>query len=366
MIINFIQDVATPHNNALLKALNERTDVKLNIWYAYEKSGKYNWSKDFTNQIKKARIFGFSGINWGFAKYVLTHPDEKYFIVGWKNHTIRFLIPLFWLLRRPYNMWFDLPRDNMERGSFKTVMREVFYGMLKRSKARIFCVGKMTVDYFRSREFPEDRLINLPIFVDITKTKKNYKDKKEKIWGRYNVKGGDLFLTAGSRLVYEKGFDILIDAINILPRHIRKKTKTLIVGSGEEKENLLKMIKEYDLEKNIFIEGWMEIDDFKACIANSDVFVHPARFDAYGGSIFAMTVETPVIGSRGAGAAIDRIVDAQNGCLFDVEDANFLMTIIQRYFLHSDLLSPMGAAARRTAEMWSPAIGAEIIVRGAY
>ena len=176
MVINFVQDVATPHNNALLKALNERADVELNIWYAYGKSGQYNWNHDFTNEIKKAHIFGFNRINWDFVRYVLKHKDEKYFIIGWKNHTMRFLIPVLWFLRRPYNMWFDLPRDNIERSGFKTAFRELFYNMLKGSKARVFCVGKMAVDYFRNRGFSEERLINLPIFVDIAKTKKDYEN----------------------------------------------------------------------------------------------------------------------------------------------------------------------------------------------
>lgn len=362
MVINFIQDVATPHNNALLKALNERADVELNIWYAYGKAPQYNWKKDLTNEIKKAHIFGFNRINWSFVRYVLTHQDEKYFIIGWKNHTMQFLIPVLWLLRRPYNMWFDLPQDNMERGSLKTALRNIFYGMLKGSNARVFCVGKMTVDYFKRRGFPGNSLINLPIFVDITKTKKDYENKKREIFNKYNIEDGDLFLSAGSRLVYEKGFDLLIDAINLLPQDIKKKTKTLIVGSGEEKANLLSMIKKYDLEKNIFIDDWMEINAFKACIANSDVFVHPARFDAYGGTIFGMSVGTPVIGSRGAGAAVNRIVDGENGYLFDVEDVNSLMAIIEHCFLHSELFDSMNVAAREAAEMWSPEIGAEIIV----
>jgi len=363
MVINFIQDVATPHNNALLKSLNERTDVELNIWYAYEKKVQYKWKKDIANEIKKAWIFGSGSINWSFVKYVLTHKDEKYFIVGWANQTIRFLIPLLWLLRRPYNMWFDLPRDNMERGSFKTALREVFYGMLKGSNARVFCVGKMTVDYFKSRGFPEKRLINLPIFVDITKTKKDYENKKGEIFNKYNIKDGDLFLTAGSRLVYEKGFDILIDAIHFLPEEISNNTRTLIVGSGEEKARLLRMISKYGLENNVFIEDWMEIDEFKACIANSHVFVHPARFDAYGGTIFAMSVGTPVIGSRGAGAAVDKIIDGRNGYLFDVGDTGSLKAIIDRCFQGRESLAFLAVAARKTSEMWSPEIGAEIIVR---
>jgi glycosyltransferase involved in cell wall biosynthesis len=363
MVINFIQDLATPHNNTLLKALNERADVKLNIWYAYEKASQYNWAQDFTNEIKKARIFGYNRINWSFIRYVLTHKDEKFFIIGWKNHTIRVLIPFFWLLRYPYSMWFDLPRDNTGRSSFKTVLREVFYYILKKSKTRIFCVGSMTVDYFKNRGFSQKRLINLPIFVDITKTKQDYGNKREEILNKYNIKDGDLFLTAGSRLIYEKGFDLLIDAINLLSQDIKKKTKTLIIGSGEEKANLLIMIKKYGLEKNILIEDWMEIDDFMACIANSDVFVHPARFDAYGGTIFAMSVDIPVIGSKGAGAAVDRIVDGQNGYLFDIEDVKSLAGIIEYCYLHRELFDSLNVAARKTAAKWSPEIGAQTIVK---
>jgi len=360
MIINFVQDIATPHNNILLKELNNDKDINLNIWYCHEKHPQYNWDHDLTNEIKEAKIYKSFGIDWKFIKYCLNNKDEKYFIVGWQNPSTKLLIFLFWILNRPFNIWFDYPQDNSKRSILKNVFREFYYFLLKISKAKVFGVGKMTLEYFKNRGFKEERLINLPIFVDISKTKEDYLYKKEEIYKKYNIKDKDLFMSAGSRLIYEKGYDILIDAISLLDDNIKNSIKCVIVGKGEEKDNLEKQIKKCKLENNIFIEEWLEIEDFKAIIANSDIFIHPARFDAYGGTIFSMALGTPVIGSNKAGAAIDRIENSTNGLLYSGTTEE-LVNSIHFVFNNKHMLSDFSKKSIEVASLWHPKNGLEII-----
>lgn len=359
--LDFIQDLASPHNNVLIKAVEEASDIDIDLWYCNEKPTQYNWTKDLTNEIKEANIYKPRSVDWDFLKHCLTHKKRKYLIVGWANINTRLLFILFWLLRRPYNVWFDFPQDGASRNPLKKFLREFFYFILNTSKAKVFCVGKMTIDYFKNRGFDEKRLVNMPIFVDISKTKKDYISHKAEIHKQYNVQTGQLLLSAGSRLVYDKGFDVLIDAIALLPKEQQQQLKCVIVGKGEEQKNLQHQITKHNLEDIIIMEEWLEFDDFQALIAVSDILIHPCRFDAFGATIFAHALGTAAIGSVGAGAAFDRIVDGENGYLYENDDPQALSDLLVKCLDEKDSLAQLGEAGRKTAEQWAPAVGNTIL-----
>lgn len=364
MIINLIQDIPTPHNNVLIKELVKDSGIELKLWYAARSHNQYGWSKDLSDEIIKSNIYGYDKVSWDLVRYALKNRDEKYIIIGWGNPTTRALVLVLWLLRRPFNIWTDLPNDNLKRNIAKKIIREFYYFMLKTSRTKIFCVGKSTIEYFLKRGFSENRLLNLPIFIDIDKIREDYGFNRDGIKKKYCIYDGDLFLLSGSRLIHEKGFDLLIEAISLLPQNKKSKVKAVIVGKGEEKENLLELISRYKLKSNIFIEEWMDIEDFKACIANSDFFIHPARFDAYGNTIYAMGLGTPVIGSFQAGAANDLVINGVNGFLYNSEETGELARLIEYVFDNRELLKGMSSEAVKASKKLSPVNGVITIKEG--
>tara|TARA_R110000868_G_scaffold189695_1_gene432862 strand:+ start:46933 stop:48036 length:1104 start_codon:yes stop_codon:yes gene_type:complete len=362
MKLNFIQDIASPHNNVIAAALEGDSDIDLNLWYCQNQAAMYGWKEDLTNAIKPAMMYKHKSIDFKFLWYCLTKKDEKFLIVGWQNINTKILFILFFLLRRKYSVWFDCPNDSSSRNPIKKIVREFFYDLLKYSNAHVFGVGKMTLDYFKDRGFSEKRLTNLPIFVDISKTPEQYQANKVNIYKKYNVNEGDLFLSSGSRLVYDKGFDILIDAIAQLPKDIQKHTKCVIVGKGEEKENLEKQIKANGLEQNIFMEEWMDIEDFRSLASSSHAFIHCARFDAYGGgTLNAMAAACMVIGTFQSGSAPDRVVSEESGFLYDASDKGRLTEIILWCFNNKKRCAEMSKKAFEIALLWHPSQGVETL-----
>lgn len=362
--INLIQDVATPHNNVLIKSLCENPDIRLNLWYAKDQDlNSYQWSKNITHEHKRATIYG-ERFNWSFLRYCLTHPNERYVIVGWMNTNTRWLHLLFFLLGRPYNHWTDLPNPIGELVRFpQQIIRWVAYKILKWSKSRVFTVGKMTREALKKWDFPSLRLVDLPIFVDLENDLSIYRDKKEDIRKKYSLQEGDFLLSSGSRIVYEKGYDLLINAISLLDLEMRKRLKTIIVGSGKQVPELEDLIRRLGLSDQVILEKWLSIEDFKALIANSNVFIHPARVDSYGGTTLGMSVGMPVIGSTGAGAAVDRIEHGKNGFLYEPEDVQTLANLIALLFSDPEMCRRMGQEAWKTAQAWPPSKGCEILVQ---
>ncbi len=363
MKINLIQDIATPHNNVLISELLSQTDVTLNLWYAVNSdTNLYQWTVDLTNEHKIANIYGTS-FNWRFIKYCLLHRDEKYIIVGWANINTMLLTFLFFLLRRPFNHWTDIP-DSHDKNirCHKIFFRWIAYQVLKNSKSLIFSVGITTIKYFLGLGFSEKRLINLPIFVEVNNDLNKYKANQSIIFTKFGIRQGDFLITSGSRIVKEKGYDLLINAVSKLKSEIKENLKVIIVGSGPNLDDLKQQVFDLRLSKQIIFIEWLPIDDFKLIIANSEIFIHPARIDSYGGTTLGMSMGVPVIGSFEAGAAIDRISSGVNGFLYHAEDINSLSNYISLLYELPILRKKMASEAYKTALQWPPSRGVEIII----
>ena len=348
----------------LIEQFVGRGDVEIKLWYANaQDEEKYQWKTDISSEHLSATIYGKS-FNWRFLRYCLSHKKQRFVTVGWANTNTKLLHLLFFLLRRPFNHWTDLPDPKRVKvTSYKrTLLRRVGYGILRNSRCKVFCVGKVTVECFLDWGFPASKLVNLPIFVSVDEDIEAYKERKLELMQRYDVPHDGFMISAGSRLIYDKGYDLLIKAIEQLSEEIRYKLKVIIVGSGEESNNLVKKIDDLGLNDTICLENWLDITDFKSLIANSDVFVHPSRFDAYGGTILGMALGVSVIGSTGAGAAVDRIVHGINGFIYEVEDTHALADYITQLLTDPDLKQRLSRAGRETALQWHPQRGVEILL----
>ncbi len=363
--INLIQDIATPHNNVLIRQFKDCENVSLKLWYALDGNLRlYQWSSNITHEHFSAEIYG-SKFSWNFIRHCISSPKEQFILVGWANTNTKILHLLFFLMRRPYNHWTDLPSKKMVRNSgLRQIFRWFFHKILRYSKAKIFCVGTITMDYFRKLGFSENRLVNLPIFVEIEENFESYRSMRPNIQKRYNMTEDSFVVSAGSRIVYSKGYDLLIRAVGLISPDIRNSIKVLIVGSGPCVGDLEQLIAELGLSKQIIIEKWLDISDFKALIANSNVFVHPARADAFGSTTLGMALGVPVIGAYQAGAAIDRINQGINGFLYNADDIQALANLITLLYQNPQLCRRMGQEARKTALSWPPKLGVDIIIEG--
>ena len=120
------------------------------------------------------------------------------------------------------------------------------------------------------------------------------------------------------RLIKEKNANKLIEAVGL----IKKKNPEIyctIVGEGPEKENLVKLVKDLNLEKNIQFIGFMQ--DHNGVISlmrSSKLFVLPSTREGFGIVVLeAMTAGLPVIGvnSKNSRCMSELIKDGENGVL---------------------------------------------------
>lgn len=364
--LNILSDLATPHNNSLIRALSSAPGLRVNLYYAMSHWEGLPWKENLHDAVGKAEIFGEKRVNLRLLWRALSHRREKYLLVGWANPTIRAILVAFWALRRPFMFWSDHPDEGRPRPLLKALIRRCFFHMVKVRASYVFAVGRHTVRYFEGRGFPPEKLINLPIFIEVGERREDLPERRREVRARYGVLGHELLYVAASRFVYAKGFDVLIRAAALIDRALLLRFRLLLIGHGPEEPALRRLISEHGLEDRVTVEGWMAPEQFEATVAAADVFVHPARFDAFGGgTLHAMAAGVPVIGSDGAGTALERVEHGVNGLIFRNGNEQELAERLTFFLEHPDAIPRMGARARETAEEWPPERGARILIEAA-
>jgi glycosyltransferase involved in cell wall biosynthesis len=358
-----VQDIATPHNNVLLQALQARGDVLLSLWYCQPNPAQYGFKEDLANAVVPARYYHPTRPDLKFLWHILTLPRAHHvLVVGWMNPSTKILLFLLTLTRRPFAMWFDNPADRLPRSWLKNAVREFFYATVRLSRAQVFAMGRRAVQFFAARGFAPSRLINLPIVVELPDLQP-FLAKRAALRKKYAVPKGGVLFVCGSRLVPAKGFDLPIQALAQMPPTERLKTRLVIVGKGPEKARLAALVAQHDLEAQVHFEEWLDFPDFQALMSASDAYLHPARFDAWGTSYAALAQGVPVIGSTQGGSAYELIAHGKNGWLYEPEDVATLAKLMTQVFhLSATEKQKMAQAALRSLAKLQPAQGAQTLL----
>jgi len=107
-----------------------------------------------------------------------------------------------------------------------------------------------------------------------------------------------IFITL-ARLSYQKRIDTTIKAFNEFLK-VKKHGSLLILGDGEEKENLIKLAKKYNISEKVYFKGFVHnISDYLRC---SDVFLLTSDVEGFGNVLIeAMYYGLPVISTNCTG-----------------------------------------------------------------
>lgn len=141
------------------------------------------------------------------------------------------------------------------------------------------------------------------------------------------------FLAAG-RFVHQKGFDLLIEAFNLFSSH-NSDWNLIIVGEGEEKESLVKLIDKFELKDRIEIKPFT--DNIEKYFLKTSILLLSSRWEGMPMIVLeAFEMGVPVI-SYDITAAEQLIENGKQGVLidkFNIEQfSNSMLEISKSYEL---------------------------------
>lgn len=140
-------------------------------------------------------------------------------------------------------------------------------------------------------------------------------------------------MVSTGRLVYGKGFDLLIEALRRVNLQLPKGWQCNIIGGGEKMAELQQQIDEAQLHNHIHLVGQKNKQEIVQLLQQSDVFVLPSRSETFGVVyIEANACGLPIIATDCGGPK--DIVTPQNGLLIPVDDTEALANAILHMATH--------------------------------
>lgn len=157
------------------------------------------------------------------------------------------------------------------------------------------------------------------------------------------IKQSEVVVLFVSRLVTEKGLDVVIDVVKSLDaRGIAH--RCVIVGEGPERPRL-----ESSLPGAIF-EGHLSGEPLATAYASSDIFLFPSDTETFGNvTLEALASGLPAVVADATGSNA-LVTDGLNGFLAAPRNSKEFERRVEKLVLDGNLRAQMGAAARASAE----------------
>lgn len=268
------------------------------------------------------------------------------------------------LFRKPYFVY-TYAQEVMEKSLPKNKIVSRWLGnVILRNAAKIITISNFTKEEILKWGISEDKVAKIPMGADFDIFKPD-EIKRDSIIKEYSLNGNKILLTV-SRLEKRKGHDMVLKSLptvlNFFP-----KIKYLIVGEGEYKEELEKIVDKLGLNNNVMFMGELQKEKLSFFYNAADVFIMPSRDLAEEGEIEGFGVvfleanacEKPVIGGRSGGVP-DAIVDGETGILVDPESIEEISNALITLLKNKKLAKKMGENGRRRVVEeynWENAVG---------
>jgi glycosyltransferase involved in cell wall biosynthesis len=167
-----------------------------------------------------------------------------------------------------------------------------------------------------------------------------------------------IFIYVGS-IIPRKGLNFLLDACNHLKKQGYTDYTILIVGEGEQQEELQQFCQENDLTDCVQWVGRVNYGQLGSYFEKADVFVLPTLEDTWGMVVLeAMILGKPILCSKFAGAS-ELITDEKNGYCFDPESPERLAEFMLYFIKQPEQVTAMGHQSKELMNQYTPQAAAQ-------
>ena len=215
---------------------------------------------------------------------------------------------------------------------------------LKRYES-VICVSDDLVEECRAAGVPEKRLLLVENAIDADDYRRTRSTAEAK--RALGFPENRFLIGAVGRLSAEKGFDVLIRAMQGLVR-LGRDVHLAIVGEGGERPALETLIRECGLADRVTLAGWQT--DVRGYFEAMDAFALSSHREGLPNVLLeAMALEAPVVATRVNG--VPRVIqNDENGLLVEPGDVEALASALDRVVLDGTLRARLIAAGRATVE----------------
>lgn len=134
---------------------------------------------------------------------------------------------------------------------------------------------------------------------------------------KFNFQRKNLIISIG-RLDKQKGHDVLIRSFSYFEKKYPDWSLE-VYGEGPEKQNLILLIKQLNLQSKVFLKG--KTNDVEKVLSTAGIFVLASRFEGFPNALLeAMSLGCPVVSTNCKSGPSEIIKNNENGYLVNVDD----------------------------------------------
>jgi glycosyltransferase involved in cell wall biosynthesis len=201
--------------------------------------------------------------------------------------------------------------------------------------------------YHKNYKLSAKKSACIPNAVELPDISKNNRENVGLFKKDENIPDALLVITCVARLHPQKSHETLFHALRRL-KDGGTQVQALLVGEGQERENLEKLRDALDLEKEILFLG--ERSDVPSILSASDIFVLPSLFEGMSNALLeAMSSGLACVASN-IPANSELIKTAKNGLLFNPRDSEDLAKKFRTLMADPELRARLGEEARKTVQ----------------
>lgn len=193
----------------------------------------------------------------------------------------------------------------------------------------------------------------IPTGIDVQKTNSlaNAKDPRQ-IMEKYGLTDTSELIISTSRLAKEKNIEFIIRAMPIIIKE-RPLARLLIIGDGDWKQNLEKLVQEIDMKKHIIFTGFMKHENIFPIYRAGRIFVFSSLTETQGlGALEAMVMGLPVVALKATGIE-DLLENNKGGFLIEQKDTDKFAQVVIKLLEDTRLHGLKSEEARRRADDFS-------------
>ncbi len=254
--------------------------------------------------------------------------------------------PIGWLLKRAYGLPYiislrgaDVPSDEVKRFAKQyKVLRPFIRGLWHNADALVAVSNGL-------RSYAKETAPNLPIQVI-----PNAIDLSAFTPPMQRETDGPIRLLYVGRFNVFKNVETLVEAVGKLSQMDVSEFELRLVGEGEQRPVLERMVSELDLTRKVHFVGWVARDRVADHYRSADIFVTATTWEGMPNTVLeAMACGLPIVGTQAPGLQ-ELVHDGLNGYLVPIKDAEALAEVLASLIENGYERRRMGHESRKLAE----------------
>jgi len=355
--IAIVTNIRSPYRKLQIEEFSKIPQISINVYYTDKNVLGRKWNVKPINGVNEKVLQGYRLLKkYGYFNLGLVgivKSNDIIIIGGYEQPTYILLSFLCRFYKKPYVIIFDgiSPKKIHET---ENPVKFLLKKLVVKHASTIFGNGTVAKLYFSKKfGYNPDKIFSQYLTVDIKKIMDLGRQKeflRKNIRKKFNIHNDKKVIIYSGRLIKGKNVDLIIKAISVLKN--KQEYVLLILGDGEEKQNLINLANTLNVHLRItgFISEQEEL--FKYYYAG-DVLILPSYNESWGLVVNeAMAAGLPVIVSDECGSSLDLVRNGENGFVIHAGSFEDIAKAIEKVF-ENDNYKQFGATSKQIIKEWN-------------